>query len=107
MGLFGASSAGLVILGQTIFQATVPDHLLGRVMSLWTFTGGISSISALPMGFAADEFGMRAALGFVAVMLIGICLLVTLFASRGSTAVRWEKPTWHLKRPRRAPPEIN
>ncbi len=93
MGLFGVSSSGLVILGQTIFQAMVPDRLLGRVMSLWTFTGGISSISALPMGFAADEFGMRGALGFVAVMLIVICVLVTVVRKPWQYSGKLETPS--------------
>ena len=97
MGLFGVCTSGLLILGQTIFQATVPDRLLGRVMSLWTFTGGISSISALPLGLAADEFGMRGALGFIAVVLVAMSVLVTVVRKPWQYAADAEKTGLVLK----------
>lgn len=76
MGLFGVCQAGLVIVGQTIFQLNVPDRLLGRVMAVWSLTGGFGSLSALPLGIAGDVFGLRWALGAIALLLLGMTLLV-------------------------------
>lgn len=70
MALFGISTTGLSITGQAIFQLTVPPRLLGRVSSLWMVGGGLGSITALPIGLVGDEFGLRWALGGVAVMLL-------------------------------------
>ena len=69
MGLYGYANAVQVILSNTIFQLTVPTHLLGRVVSFWFLAGGIASIAALPIGVLGEIFGLRAALGSSATLL--------------------------------------
>jgi len=61
-------------VAQTIIQTTVPQRLLGRVISLWSFAGGLGSIMALPMGLIGELYGMRVALGGVAFILLFISL---------------------------------
>ena len=85
MGLFGLSNAGILITAQSIFQVSVPHHMLGRAMSLFGIVGGLGSISALPVGAAGDEFGLRYSLGFVALILF----VVTLLMSTGAQPLKW------------------
>jgi MFS family permease len=70
MVVFGFSNSGFVILAQTIFQIEVEPRYLGRVISLWSMGGGIGSLTALPIGLAADEVGLRWALGAVSSVLV-------------------------------------
>ena len=66
IGCFGFSTSAMSTVSQTIFQTHVPQRLLGRVVSFWSLGGGLASVTALPIGFAGDEFGLRWALGSVA-----------------------------------------
>jgi MFS family permease len=54
----------------------VPDRLLGRVMSLWSFGGGLGAVAALPLGVIGDTFGLRWAFGGTAFVLLMITLAV-------------------------------
>ena len=53
-----------------------PVRLLGRVVSLWSFAGGMASVMALPTGLAGEVVGLRWALAAVSVVLLSITLLV-------------------------------
>lgn len=63
-GGFGFCLAVMIVGGQTLFQTEVPPNLLGRVNSVWSLVAAIGFVAALPIGFAADVFGLRAALAF-------------------------------------------
>jgi MFS family permease len=76
MSLFGLFLAAYVVVAQTIFQETVPDRLLGRVLSLWSFGGGLGAVFALPLGVIGDTFGLRWAFGGTALLLLLITLAV-------------------------------
>ena len=76
MSCFGIFFAAYVVVAQTIFQETVPDRLLGRVTSLWSFGGGLGAVSALPLGVIGDTFGLRWAFGGTAFVLLMITLAV-------------------------------
>ncbi|HLF79156.1 MAG TPA: MFS transporter [Dehalococcoidia bacterium] len=70
MGLFGLVSAVLVVAGQTFLQINVPQHLLGRLVGLWSLAGGLGFITALPIGLLGDEVGLRWSMGGAAALLI-------------------------------------
>lgn len=70
MFIWGITTSSLSIVAQTMIQVSVPQHLLGRVISLWSFAGGLGSVMALPMGIVGELFGMRISLGSVAVILL-------------------------------------
>lgn len=75
-GFFGLSQSMLAITAQTIFQVEAPQRLLGRVISLWSFGGGLASITALPIGMVGDLLSLRVSLGFVAVLLFFLAIAV-------------------------------
>ncbi len=59
----------------TLLQTLAPDHMRGRVMSVFTFAFvGMGPIGALQAGFFADRFGAPAT-------LIGGGIVCTLFAA--------------------------
>ena len=71
----GFANALLMSLNQTILQQTVPDHLRGRVMSVYMLTWGLMPLGTLPIGMIAQTHGTPAAIfvgGF-------ICYLVALW----------------------------
>ncbi len=70
MALWGFSNAVFAVLAQTIFPTVSDPRYLGRVLGLWSLGGGISAITALPIGLAGDEFGLRWSLGIVAALLV-------------------------------------
>lgn len=76
IGCFGFSTSAMSTVSQTIFQIHVPQRLLGRVVSFWSLGGGLASVTALPIGFAGDEFGLRWPLGSVALMMAAFAILV-------------------------------
>jgi hypothetical protein len=77
IGLYGLCNSNYGISAQTIFQLEVPPQLLGRVVSLWGFSGGLGSISALPIGLAGEHLGLRYSLGVVGFMLALMALVVS------------------------------
>jgi MFS transporter, DHA1 family, staphyloferrin A biosynthesis exporter len=82
MGLYGLCNSNYGISAQTIFQLEVPPRLLGRVVSLWGFSGGLGSISALPIGFAGQHLGLRYPLGIVGFLLALMALAVSAWFRR-------------------------
>ncbi len=57
LGGLSACSAIVMILNQSIIQETVPNELLGRVMSVYLVTWGMMPIGAIPLGAIAASFG--------------------------------------------------
>ena len=82
---FGLFNSGILSTAQTMVHMSVPQKLLGRAMSLFGIVGGLGSISALPVGAAGDEFGLRYSLGFVGLILFTVTLLMT----SGAQPLRW------------------
>jgi MFS family permease len=76
MALYGLCNSNYGISAQTIFQLEVPPGLLGRVVSLWGFSGGLASVSALPIGFAGEHLGLRYALGVAGCILVVMSAVV-------------------------------
>lgn len=76
MACFGITSATLSVIAQTVFQAHSSPRYLGRVVSLWSFAGGLASTTALPIGLLGEAFGLRWALGGTAAVLLLITLWV-------------------------------
>jgi len=58
----GFANALLMSLNQTVLQQTVPDHLRGRVMSVYMLTWGLMPLGTLPIGMVAQSHGTPAAL---------------------------------------------
>ncbi|HEV8634262.1 MAG TPA: MFS transporter [Chloroflexota bacterium] len=57
LALCGASQAVMMALNQTILQQVVPDHLRGRVMSVYMVTWGMMPLGTLPAGMIAEAYG--------------------------------------------------
>ena len=57
MGLIGVAQAIYLAMNNTLVQLAVPDHLHGRVMSVYMTTWGLMPLGALPQGILADWFG--------------------------------------------------
>jgi MFS family permease len=87
MGFFGVCTATQPILAQSIFQVSVPDRLLGRVVSLWMLSGGLGSMSALPLGALSDLLGMRWVLGGTALILAALTAMVAVLMPSDETSV--------------------
>jgi MFS family permease len=77
MGVFGLFMTNNAVVAQTIFQIIVPQHLLGRVVSLMMIAPAIAALITLPLGIVGDAIGLRwgiAALGalmFVSAAALG------------------------------------
>jgi len=68
MAVYGLFMTNNAVVAQTIFQVIVPQHLLGRVVSLMLIAPAISALLTLPLGIVGDAIGLRwgiAALGVV------------------------------------------
>jgi MFS family permease len=62
----------------TLVQTQVPDHLRGRVLSVYMLLGwqGMQPIGAMQAGVVAQTFGVPVGIGFGAVMLLLFALLL-------------------------------
>ena len=78
---FGLAATTLSLVANTIVQLVVPSHMLGRVLSLWSLSGGLGSMSALAIGLVGEAFGLRLALGGAASILVVITLWVGVIRS--------------------------
>lgn len=70
MGVYGIFSATTPVIAQTIFQIAVPQQYLGRVNSFFSTAPGVAAILSLPIGFIGDAFGLRWAVGGIALILM-------------------------------------
>jgi MFS family permease len=92
MGGFGLLSAVLVVAGQTFLQVNVPQHLLGRLVGLWSLAGGLGFITALPIGMLGDEFGLRWSIGGAAGLLVLSTLWFGFLAPRQHGLLETRRP---------------
>jgi len=61
LGLMGLAGAAWNVVTVSLRQQIIPDHLLGRVNSVYRFLGwGSMPLGALAGGLLADTFGLRA-----------------------------------------------
>ena len=60
--LVGMGSMSYASMGTAVLQMSVPSQLGGRVLSIWSMSGGLMFVGALPLGVAADLLGWKAAL---------------------------------------------
>ena len=78
-GLAGASQATYMAISATLIQAIIPDHLRGRVMSLYLMiAAGHMAFMNLGFGFFADGTGVRVLLVGPGVIWVVLFLLATL-----------------------------
>ncbi len=75
----GFANALLMSLNQTILQQTVPDHLRGRVMSVYMLTWGLMPLGTLPIGWIAQTHGTPAAIFFGGIVCYVVALWVFFF----------------------------
>ena len=73
MVIVGAGGIGMAVTANTTIQLSVPDHLRGRVMSLYTtvFAGSVPA-GGLLMGWIASAWGVPAALFVGAILSLGV-----------------------------------
>jgi MFS family permease len=84
MGLLGAAQSIYLATNNTLVHLATPDHLRGRVMSVYMMTWGLMPLGSLPQGVLADWFG--APIVAATTGLLG-CLFVVVMAIR-SPALR-------------------
>ena len=78
-GLAGASQATYMAISATLIQTIIPDHLRGRVMSLYLMlAAGHMAFMNLGFGFFADATGVRVLLVAPGVIWVAVFLLATL-----------------------------
>jgi MFS family permease len=75
MVIVGAGGIGMAVTANTTIQLSVPDHLRGRVMSLYTtvFAGSVPA-GGLLMGWIASSWGVPTAIFIGAVLSLGVGL---------------------------------
>jgi predicted MFS family arabinose efflux permease len=78
LALIGLAQIVFMATANTTLQTSVPDHLRGRVMSLYTFVfAGVTPFGAFLVGAVAELLGVPAAYALVgALSLAGILALV-------------------------------
>jgi MFS family permease len=76
MTIVGAGGIGMAVTANTTIQLSVPDHLRGRVMSLYTtvFAGSVPA-GGLLMGWIASVWGVSTALLVGALLSVAVGLL--------------------------------
>jgi hypothetical protein len=76
MVLIGVTQAIYLATNNTLIQLTVPDALLGRVMSVYMTTWGLMPLGSLPQGVLADWFGAPAVVASTGLLSSLIVLLM-------------------------------
>lgn len=79
LGGLTACSGIVMILNQSIIQETVPNELLGRVMSVYLVTWGMMPLGAIPLAAVADSYGTPTAFvigGAISAFLALVMLVV-------------------------------
>ena len=78
-GMAGATQATYMAISATLVQSIIPDHLRGRVMSLYLMlAAGHMAFMNLGFGFFADGAGVRVLLVGPGVIWVTVFLLATL-----------------------------
>jgi MFS family permease len=84
VGVAGIAQAIYMALNNTLLQTLVPDHLRGRVMSVYMLTWGLMPLGTLPIGMIAQAFGAPVAIALGG----GICALFSLLTALGRPILR-------------------
>jgi MFS family permease len=88
MFLVGFGAILMAATGNTTIQMAVPDHLRGRVMSVYTTVFSASvPIGGLAMGAIASAFGTAVAIGVGGVLTLIVGLGALAWGRRGSFAI--------------------
>ena len=76
----GGCNAVYMALNNTIIQEVVPDHLRGRVMSVYMITFGLMPLGTLPAGAIAEVHGTPVAifLGGLTCCVVGAAILLAM-----------------------------
>ncbi|MGE0057693.1 MAG: MFS transporter [Dehalococcoidia bacterium] len=69
MALFGLFMTNNAVVAQTIFQIVVPQHYLGRVVSLMMIAPALSALLTLPLGVIGDQLGLRAGIAALGALM--------------------------------------
>ena len=72
--LTGVGFTGFFSLGTTVLQLTTPDHLRGRMMSLWLIGAAMHYVGALPLGAVGEYWGWPVSLGGSALIMMAFVL---------------------------------
>ena len=89
LALTGAAMITFTATANTTVQVTVPDHLRGRVMSVYFLTfGGATPIGSIFVGVVAERWGAPTAM--VSGVLISATLAIALLIYRGHQQARAE-----------------
>jgi MFS family permease len=80
LGLVGAASNAFMVANNCLLQVNSRTHMLGRVMSVYMMTWGLSPLGSLPAGAIADRLGVRFVLslggGLAALVFLGAGLFL-------------------------------
>lgn len=75
----GGGSSMFITLNNTMLMSHTPDELIGRVMSLFMMTWGLTPLGTLPAGVLAEAFGAPLAVmiggGIFCVFLLGVLVV--------------------------------
>ncbi|MBI4298966.1 MAG: MFS transporter [Chloroflexi bacterium] len=77
--LVGLGQAGRMTVNMTLLQANVERHMLGRVMSLWSISFGLQTVTALPMGAIAGWIGAPVTMAIAGGALLCYALVALVF----------------------------
>ena len=69
-------------LGQSLMMENTDDEYRARVMSVLMMTFGLMPLGMLPLGWAMGEFGARTAVGWSAILLLVVAVLMVLIFPR-------------------------
>ena len=81
----GAAVTFYMVMVQTTLQALVPDHLRGRVFSIYSLTWSLLPLGALQAGLVADWVSPEFAIAFGGVVVASFALVVAVVSQRVRT----------------------
>ena len=84
MVLVGATSGGFHALNGAVTSRVTETRYMGRVMSLNFMAFAGFSLTALPVGQAADAFGVRTVLGWMGAAVLLLSVAMTIVVARDS-----------------------
>lgn len=79
LAVAGYFSAVYMATNQATVQLIVPNHLRGRVLSIWMICWGLTPIGLLPMSVVAETIGTPVAMVMGGLMSIGVVLSVMMW----------------------------
>ena len=79
MAIVGFTQMVYMTNNQTVLQLSVPDHMRGRVTSLFMLNMALMPLSAIVFGSLTDAFGAPHVVSVAAIIVLGIALLIGMF----------------------------